>query len=426
MPIIKCNLVGFPYNEWKGTDLKQRLKESVGKRVVLVNEPENPRTPEAMAAMINFEMAAYVQETKCHDFFWYCTHSQCDVLEGSVTGYDLDECSLTVDVNVEKLLDVPERKVDEEVMAWDEAHRNFPVIGLMRNELKARALRKDILLLLTEHRKKDAVMENDLSAMERVMGIDVSREANEERRQIVELLKSSDDELARTWGHRLGCRLTEMGGREATLRRLRYILDEVTRTNQFQKLKEQLPFYEKNRLAEALEAMPHGLFRQYLTNAEDFASVIYYHNLPARALRRFVSILLLWEEYRRETVAAPAKGSDAEMMAYVGLLRQQVTPQWTEHYDSLWRKLIADDRLKEQVHNPGKQKGTAFNRNLVANIIHQLQVEGVYQQSATAKGMAEALEGDANHSVRQQLAVLPEKGIKAIVKEIVKEFVKES
>lgn len=245
MPIIKCNLVGFPYNEWKGTDLKQRLMESVGERVVLVNEPENPRTPEAMAAMINFEMAAYVQETKCHDFFWYCSHSQCDVLEGSVTGYDLDECSLTVDVNVEELLDVPARKVDEEVMAWDEAHLNFPVIGLMRDELKARALRKDILLLLKERRKMDAVMENDLRAMERVMGIDVSREANEERRQIVELLKSSDDERARTWGHRLGCRLTEMGGSEATLRRLRYILDEVTRTDQFRKLKGAVAFLQE-------------------------------------------------------------------------------------------------------------------------------------------------------------------------------------
>ena len=44
---------------------------------------------------------------------------------------------------------------------------------------------------------------------------------------------------------------------------------------------------------------------------------------------------------------------------------------------TLWRSILALPEVDAVVYNPGKQKNTTFNRNLIANIIYITKVSQV-------------------------------------------------
>ena len=80
--------------------------------------------------------------------------------------------------------------------------------------------------------------------------------------------------------------------------------------------------------------------------------------------------------------------------------------------------------MRALVYNKGKQQDTTFNRNLVAQIIHQ--VSGwLYVPTATSAKMAEYLEPEkgVNHPVRNKLGETPEKAVKKAVEDFVKDRV---
>jgi len=59
------------------------------------------------------------------------------------------------------------------------------------------------------------------------------------------------------------------------------------------------------------------------------------------------------------------------------------------------------------VYDAGKQWGTNFNRNLVANILYHLRTRKiyamVYKDNYNAAALARALEGNEEHSVKHAL-----------------------
>lgn len=95
-----------------------------------------------------------------------------------------------------------------------------------------------------------------------------------------------------------------------------------------------------------------------------------------------------------------------EILRYVSSLRSHVADAWKSNYMSLWEEILDLEVVSSSIYNPGKQHGTNFNRNLVANIIHYLGTKGVYS-SYVASEMAVALEGDKDHSVRGELGKHP-------------------
>lgn len=95
------------------------------------------------------------------------------------------------------------------------------------------------------------------------------------------------------------------------------------------------------------------------------------------------------------------------IIRYVGRLHPSyVSPSWQAGYEQLWRQILQLPSVAAQVHKPGKQKGTTFNRNLVGNIIHLLALRGVLTTD-NATHLATVLEGDSRHSVRAQLSNRP-------------------
>ena len=113
---------------------------------------------------------------------------------------------------------------------------------------------------------------------------------------------------------------------------------------------------------------------------------------------------------------APVPSPDAisvlndEILSYVRRLTRCVAPSHIATYDKLWLDILTLPEVAAEVYNPGKQHGTAFNRNLVAGIICMMKDTGIITETNVSR-LAELLEGDKEHSVRAALASPPSRAI---------------
>ena len=96
-----------------------------------------------------------------------------------------------------------------------------------------------------------------------------------------------------------------------------------------------------------------------------------------------------------------------EIRNYVDKLRQYVSKDWKNRYDTLWHSILNLPEVTAVIYEPGKQQGTTFNRNLVANILYIMCSHGIITET-NATTLAIALEHDRDHSVRAQLGKAPD------------------
>ena len=116
---------------------------------------------------------------------------------------------------------------------------------------------------------------------------------------------------------------------------------------------------------------------------------------------------------------ASPQGKEA-IMEYVGRLRPLVKEQYQERYDQIWEGILEISQVKAMIYNKGRQQDTTFNRNLLAQLIHQVDV--IYLPTANTVQMATYLEPEkgVDHPVRQKLGEVPDKAIKKAVEEYMK------
>lgn len=118
---------------------------------------------------------------------------------------------------------------------------------------------------------------------------------------------------------------------------------------------------------------------------------------------------------RKPVQAAPSKAEEKaaliqrqqEILDYVSNLKQYVALEWKNRYESTWRSILALPQVAAVICEPGKQKDTTFNRNLVANILYLMSEHGVITER-NATRLTEILEGDKDHPVRAQLRSKPD------------------
>lgn len=110
------------------------------------------------------------------------------------------------------------------------------------------------------------------------------------------------------------------------------------------------------------------------------------------------------------------------ILEYVGRLKPLVRQQLQDSYKSLWLDILEIKEVKMQVYNRGKQQDTLFNRNLVAQITHQLG-NRVFITQAKPAAMAEYLEPGKgkDHPVRHKLGEMPDRIIKNAIEEALKD-----
>lgn len=97
----------------------------------------------------------------------------------------------------------------------------------------------------------------------------------------------------------------------------------------------------------------------------------------------------------------------AEILNYVSRLKTCLAGDSKQGYEKLWNNILDIPEVSAQIFNPGKQQDTNFNRNLVANIIHYLGMQGAFGEYNAAQ-LTERLEGDKDHSVRRALGKDPD------------------
>ena len=115
-------------------------------------------------------------------------------------------------------------------------------------------------------------------------------------------------------------------------------------------------------------------------------------------------------------------GSKEAIVEYVGRLKPVVREQYRNEYDTIWEGILELTQVRTLIYNKGKQQDTTFNRNLVAQIIHQMS-GWLYLPTANTVKMAEYLEPEkgSEHPVRQKLGESPEKDVKKAIEAYVKE-----
>jgi len=111
------------------------------------------------------------------------------------------------------------------------------------------------------------------------------------------------------------------------------------------------------------------------------------------------------------------------ILDYVNRLKSKVRKEYADRYIEIWTDILNQDEVKKRIYDRGKQQNTTFNRNMVAQIIHQMAPQ-VYVPTANTVVMAELLEPGkgVNHPVRQKLGEVPEKHIKKLIDETLKQY----
>ena len=114
-----------------------------------------------------------------------------------------------------------------------------------------------------------------------------------------------------------------------------------------------------------------------------------------------------YESSKKEEGNEKVVGVRESLMDYVGRLMPVVSTGYRDQFTKIWQEILEQEAVSKVVYNKGSQKGTLFNRNLVANIIHYLDSRGLYKADSNDSTMAIALECNKDHSVRGALAKDP-------------------
>jgi len=119
----------------------------------------------------------------------------------------------------------------------------------------------------------------------------------------------------------------------------------------------------------------------------------------------------------------PVRG---EIIKCVSELVENVAPSWKSAYLRLWDGILNIPEVEAQIYDPGKQKDTDYNRNLLANIIHYLgshalKGESVYMEY-NATDLTTKLGYQKAHSIRAALGNDPSVEIKESLKNYIEEF----
>jgi hypothetical protein len=167
-------------------------------------------------------------------------------------------------------------------------------------------------------------------------------------------------------------------------------------------------------------SLPHLYLRDY-NNHDRLSERLFYQHVSRKELYEVYAAMLLIERYAQ--VEEETATDFTDIKNYVGKVGVLLAADWTEKmYDALWDSVLALPAVKAIAKKVGKQKDTSFNRNLIAHILHTMMKKGVFGPSVTNQAMAEALEGNKDHSVRASIGEsMKDKVMKTSIEKLIAE-----
>lgn len=169
------------------------------------------------------------------------------------------------------------------------------------------------------------------------------------------------------------------------------------------------------------KAMPQLNLRDY-RKYDRLSECLGYLRISRKELYEVYAALLLLERYACGADIVDMDFSD--IRAYVGRVKSLLSADWTEAmYNELWDAILALPAVKAIAKKIGKQQNTTFNRNLIAHILHLMMNKGVFGAKTTNQAMAEALEGNTNHSVRDAVSKsMDDRVMKSAIEKLIEEI----
>ncbi len=127
------------------------------------------------------------------------------------------------------------------------------------------------------------------------------------------------------------------------------------------------------------------------------------------------------EEEKKQNLVPTSKDA---VLEYVRRLMPVVKEEYRDNYESIWTGILELDAVRVKIYDKGKQKDTTFNRNLLAQMIHQVS-SVLYVPTANTVQMSEYLEPQkgVDHPVRQKLGESPERTIKNAIDDYLKDII---
>ena len=114
-----------------------------------------------------------------------------------------------------------------------------------------------------------------------------------------------------------------------------------------------------------------------------------------------------------------------EILKYVSRVLPLLHDEAKGYFMHMWDDILNLPEVEAKVYTPGNQMRTIFNRDLVANILYYLRTRKiykvVYRDNYNGAAMAEALEGDREHSVKHALRDEPPLDVRKAVDRLLKE-----
>lgn len=121
----------------------------------------------------------------------------------------------------------------------------------------------------------------------------------------------------------------------------------------------------------------------------------------------------------------PSNGLRQSIIEYVNRLMPVVSVEYRDQFSKIWMDILEDEAVRCVIYNRGKQQGTAFNRNLVAQISRMMALDGIIVKGTNDVMMAELLEPEKgkHHPVRNQLGLVPyDERVKRAVEAVFKRY----
>ncbi len=102
---------------------------------------------------------------------------------------------------------------------------------------------------------------------------------------------------------------------------------------------------------------------------------------------------------------------------YVMRLEPVVANNYKPMYKEMWTRIIELEEVRSIIYDRGRQQGTSFNRNFVANIVHVMSLESVFLSDVNDVRLTELLEPSKgkDHPVRSSLAYSPDGKVKRAI-----------
>ena len=123
---------------------------------------------------------------------------------------------------------------------------------------------------------------------------------------------------------------------------------------------------------------------------------------------------------KKESTQANISVVRNQILAYVSRVSPLLSYKWDNRFMELWEDILDLPEVKLKIYMVGRQRGTTFNRNLVANILNRLSIYGVYRGGYRTTEIAICLEGDISHPVRAALGQVPPSDIIYSIDELMK------